>query len=119
MISVRSTEPRPSSRLSITIAVIAALDLTLIVVLLLIDKVQVKAPEELAGVGLGMPLTWVTQDQGIDPPLPWRTRFLSPWENPTTVEWVPFVCNAVIIALLLAGAWFWLQKMRVRRKSHF
>lgn len=70
-------------------AVIGVLDLLVVALLLLLDKVQVQTQPVLSHVALGMPLNWVSQDRGLDPPLPYSAGFISPWENPTTVDWLP------------------------------
>jgi hypothetical protein len=102
---------------AVAVAAIGALDLALVALLLFLDKVKVQSQQELARVGLGMPLNWVTQNQGIDPPLPWRTSFMSPWENPTTIAWLPLVVNVVIVGLLMTGVWVGVQAVRGRRSA--
>lgn len=95
----------------------APLDLALVALLLFLDGVRVQSPQELPRVGLGLPLDWVTQVQDIDPPLPWRTRFISPWENATTIGWLPLALNVVIVGLLLAGVGMGVQAVRGRRTA--
>ena len=112
-----SAEPRVRPRVAVAVAAIGALDLALVALLLFLDKVKVQSQQELARVGLGMPLNWVTQNQGIDPPLPWRTSFMSPWENPTTIAWLPLVVNVVIVGLLVTGVWVGVQAVRGRRSA--
>jgi len=61
-------------------------------------------------VELGLPLTWITQDQrASDPPPHTDVRLASPWEHPTHVRVAPAVTNTAILALpaalvLLAAA---------------
>ena len=114
---VPAAEHGARPRVALAVASISALDLALVALLLVLDKAQVQSQQELARVGLGMPLNWVTQDQGIDPPLPWSTSFLSPWDNPTTIAWLPLTVNLVIVGLVLAGVWVGLQAVRGRRSA--
>lgn len=114
---VPAAEPRVRPRVALAGAAIGALDVALVALLLFLDKVQVQSQQELARVGLGMPLNWVTQKQGIDPPLPWRAGFLSPWENPTTIAVLPLFVNLVIVGSVLAGVWFGLQAVGVKRSA--
>ena len=100
-----SVEPRHRSRVGFPSAVIAALDLLVIALLVLADKVEVQTGQGLGHVAFGMPLSWVTQDQTLDPSLPYGAGFASPWENPTTNEGLPLVLDVVIVGLVLAGVW--------------
>lgn len=104
-----SAEPRIRPRVALVAAAIGALDVALVALLLFLDRVQVQSRQELARVELGLPLNWVTQNQRTDPPLPWRTGLLSPWENATTTAWLPLVLNVAIVGLLLTGVWAGVQ----------
>ena len=115
--AVPAAEHRARPRVAVAVASIGALDLALVALLMVLDKVQVQSQTELARVGLGMPLNWVTQNQGIDPPLPWRTGVLSPWENPTTIAWLPLAVNLVIVGLVLTGVWACVQVLLGRRSA--
>lgn len=56
-------------------------------------------------VSLGLPFTFVNQNQGSwDPPIGWhwRVHLYSPWENPTHLHWLPFILN---VAIVFAGLW--------------
>ncbi|GAB6987201.1 hypothetical protein [Nocardioides pyridinolyticus] len=62
-------------------------------------------------VDLGWPWAWIRQDQhSLDPPLPDRMGFTSPWESPTSLSGVAFVENVLVVFTvltvggLLAGA---------------
>ena len=100
-----SVEPRHRPRVAVAAAVIGGLDLVVVALLMLLDKVEVQTEQGLGHVAFGMPLNWVTQDQGLDPPVPYSATFASPWENPTALEWLPLVLNVVIVGLVLAGVW--------------
>ena len=85
--------------------VIAALDVVVVALLVLVDKVDVQTREELDRVAFGLPLSWVTQQQTSEPPLPYTAGFSSPWENPTTIEWLPLALNLLVVGVVIAGAW--------------
>ena len=59
----------------------------------------------------GWPFGWLQQSQLIDPPLPWRVQFASPWDNPTDVLWPQFLASALTIwagLVAIAGGVRWL-----------
>jgi hypothetical protein len=97
-------EPR-RPRVGVAAAVVGTVDLLVVALLMLLDKADVQTEQGLRTVAFGMPLNWVTQDQALDPSLPYSASFASPWENPTTIEWVPLVLSVVIVGLVLAGVW--------------
>lgn len=53
---------------------------------------------------LGLPLTWVQQDQSsLDPPgYPWTGQLLSPWEHPVSVSWTALAVDIAVMAASLA-----------------
>jgi hypothetical protein len=104
-VTTTSVEPRRRPRVGVAAAVVGTVDLLVVALLMLLDRVEVQSEQGLGNVAFGMPLSWVTQDQSLDPPLPYSASFASPWENPTTISWVPLVLNVVIVGLVLAGLW--------------
>ena len=99
---------RPRRRAGIPVTVVGVLALLAflsVTLLMLLDGAEVTAQRELRHVALGLPFDWVTQDQALDPPLPYRTGFLSPWENPTTIGWLPLLANLLVVGPLLAVVW--------------
>jgi hypothetical protein len=100
-----SVGPRRRPRVGVAAAVVGTVDLLVVALLMLLDTVEVRTEQGLGAVAFGMPLSWVTQDQALDPPLPYSASFASPWENPTTIEWLPLVVSVVIVGLVLAGVW--------------
>ncbi len=83
-----------------------------VMALLLLDRVVVVSRQELDRVTLGMPLSWVTQEQHVDPSLPVDVGLLSPWEHPTAIAWTPLTANLALVALVLALAWAGLRALR-------
>ena len=108
--------PRPGVRVFATV-VIGVLALLVVALLLVLDKVQVQTQQELGHVAFGMPLSWVTQHQVIDPPLPWHTSFTSPWESPTNIDWLPLALNVVVVGLVLFGVWRAVLAVRSSRST--
>ena len=108
--------PRPGVRVFATV-VIGVLALLVVALLLVLDKVQVQTQQELGHVAFGMPLVQVTQHQVIDPPLPWHTSFMSPWENPTNIDWLPLALNVVVVGLVLVGVWRAVLAVRSSRST--
>jgi hypothetical protein len=80
------------------------LDMFVVLTFTMFDRVQVSGSRDLAGVHFGAPLNWVTQQQSIDPPMPGTTTFLSPWEHPADVAWLPLLANLALIAAAAAVA---------------
>src|SRR3954447_10848885 len=97
--------PLGRRRAWVAAAVIGVLDVVLVAVLMVFDKVDVRTPGQLGHVASGWPLNWVVQDQGIEPPLPYRTGFVSPWESSTTIDWLPLVLDLVIVGLVMTTLW--------------
>jgi len=95
--------PRHTPRRGVVAAAIGLLTFLFVLLLMLLDRAQVQTQQELAHVAFGMPLNWVTQTQGLDPPLPFSTQFISPWENPTDIALLPLALNLIVIGLVLAG----------------
>lgn len=94
-------EPRARRRVALAVVGIGALDEALVARVLLLDTVPVQSSQEPARVGLGLPLNWVTQNQGIGQPLPWRTGFMFPWETPRTIARLPILVDLLIVGLVL------------------
>jgi hypothetical protein len=81
----------------------------------LFDHVTVAAQDGLSRVVFGYPLGWLAQDQsGHSPPFPANTSFISPWENPTSVELGPLMVDVLVVYAILVGGWFF-ARMVVRR----
>ncbi len=95
--------------------VVGVLVLVAVALLMLLDDARVQNQQELENVAFGMPLNWVTQDQGLDPQLPHTTHFVSPWEHPTTSDWLPLVLNLAVIGLVVSGGWCGVQMVRATR----
>lgn len=85
-----------------------------VLALLLVDRVTVRTAGDLGSVHLGLPCAWVHQEQGVDPPLPWRAGLLSPWEHPTTLSVLPLLADLVLVGAVVVAAW-WLGRRGVRR----
>ncbi|HST86633.1 MAG TPA: hypothetical protein VLL08_33150 [Kineosporiaceae bacterium] len=108
-----AVERRHRPRLG-AVAVFGGLTFLIVVLLTLLDRAQVQTQQELEHVAFGMPLNWVTQTQSLDPPLPYSTEFLSPWENPSHIDLLPLALNMIILGLVLAGIWSAVASMRSR-----
>ena len=115
--TMRPVEPHHRPHRGVAAAVIGALDVAVVALLMLIDKVEVQAQEGLDQVAFGMPLNWVTQQQTLDPPLPYSANFISPWENPTAIEWLPLALNLLLVGVVLAGVWRLVLALRSSRSA--
>ena len=66
------------------------------------DVVRDKTAQE--SVDLGLPVSWVHQDQSaLDPPLPAQASLASPWESPTSVSVGAFALDVVFVLVVAAG----------------
>ena len=69
-----------------------------------LDHPTVVTRKDLADVAFGKPWPWLLQDQtSQDPPLPYRTAFLSPLEDPTTVTWWALGADVIVVGVVLAA----------------
>ncbi|CAN5412980.1 hypothetical protein BH09ACT12_BH09ACT12_15170 [soil metagenome] len=84
---------------------------------MLLDRAQVQRAEGLGHVEFGMPLNWVTQNQSLDPPLPYSASLSSPWENPTSVQFLPLAIDLVLVAALLTVCWLLLRAVQAKRSA--
>lgn len=57
----------------------------------------VNSKADLARVKLGLPLPFIFQNQGYDPPFPWQTSIRSVWENPTQILWPLFFLDVAMV----------------------
>jgi hypothetical protein len=79
----------------------------------------VQHESDLLWVGLGFPFRFVVQDQSrYTPPLPWQTRFYSPWENPTLLMWPQLLLNLVLAFGVVSVALYGCRLIRIRRYKH-
>ena len=77
---------------------VAVLILSVILVFLSVSlPVTVYSQADLERVKLGLPLPFVIQNQGINPPLPWQTSMRSVWENPTQILGPVFFLDVAIV----------------------
>jgi hypothetical protein len=68
------------------------------------DRPTVDDRQDLAEVALGTPWSWLVQDQtSQDPPFPYRTAFVSPLEDPTTVTWRALGADLIVVVAVLAA----------------
>ncbi|MCY7287864.1 MAG: hypothetical protein LH624_06335 [Cryobacterium sp.] len=61
------TEPLRRPRVGVAAGTLACLDLLVVALLMLLEKVEVQTQQELGQVAFGTPLNWVTQDQALNP----------------------------------------------------
>ncbi len=112
-----SVERRRRPRVGAAWAAIAALDLAVVALLVLVDRVEVTTATGLGHVVFGAPLSWVMQDQAGDPSFPYVASLGSPWEDPSTIAWLPLVVDLVVVGLVLAGVWRALLALRSGRPA--
>lgn len=112
-----SVELLRRTHVGVAAAGVGALVGLVVVLLMLLDKVEVLTQQGLRDVEFGAPLNWVTQDQALDPLLPYSASFASPWEHSTTVDWLTLALNLAIAGVVLVGAWRATLLARSRRSS--
>ncbi|RHA37984.1 hypothetical protein [Cellulomonas rhizosphaerae] len=84
-------------------AAVVVVSVAVVVLVALLDRATVTAASGLGILRFGGPFGWLGQDQSVlDPPLPFETRPLGPWEHPTSVAWLPFVTDVAIVAVVVA-----------------
>ena len=81
------------------------------VVLLFAGRSTVHTADGMRHLEFGLPVSWVTQDQYLNPPsFPYEAQFLSPWEHPIAVNAAALVLNVLVLSLAL-----WLVSLAWRR----
>lgn len=68
----------------------------------LVDYDEVGRKSDMASIDLGLPIPWVHQDQSSSDPGVLSSRGLaSPWENPTSASFGPFLADVALIFVVL------------------
>ncbi len=80
------------------------ISLVVVLALPLVDRARVQSQTELSDVRLGLPISWLVQDQSaLDPEFPRRVGLASPLEHPTYLLWPEFLLNLGILSLLVCA----------------
>lgn len=60
--------------------------------------------DDLKTVRFGFPIPFVTQDlSGYDPPFPYKMSLSSPWENPTSIDFIFLFASFLIVVVYHYG----------------
>jgi hypothetical protein len=75
--------------------------------------VRINNHEQQSEVHLGLPLSFVIQDQtNYDPPFPHTTRFVSPWESVTNLDLLNLIISFLVVCVVLETGWYMILLIR-------
>lgn len=101
---------------AIRAVVLAVSSAVIVVALLLASRSTARTADDMRHLEFGSPLSWITQDQYLNPPsFPYEAQLLSPWEHPVAVNAVALVLNLLVLSLavwLVLLAWRGLTSRR-------
>ena len=92
---------------------------TVLLISTLFFPTQVDSRQDMHSVAHGFPLVFVLQDiSSYDPPdFPISFPFISPWENPVTLLWVPFFLGLFFYTFIVFAVITNLQKLFAKPKN--
>ena len=107
---------RPGGPGWLALAPLAALAVTAVFAMALVDGATATSTQELHRLAFGMPQDWLIQNQeAYDPPYPYAASPASPWENPTSVALAPLVVDVLGVLAVLVVVWLGVR-LALRRR---